>query len=191
MKTFKTLSLFCLIFISGYSCAQSIDGNITLSGLSSKSTLKETTVVDFFKSFKDGTYKIKFSYKADKVNRRGVVLFDMKTTVKLNGKTILQSTRGGWPWLPGDMFVPIEAFDLIPGIQKAGRTLTGGLFDPIAALQTGKTLLSGAVQYPFAVGKGLYGEATGQGKAEDITQQYMQQGIFAVCYTATLGVDFP
>lgn len=63
------------------------------------------------------------------------------------------------------------------GIQKAGRTLTGGLFDPIAALQTGKTLLSGAVQYPFAVGKGVYGEATGQGKAEDITQQYMQQNV--------------
>ena len=63
------------------------------------------------------------------------------------------------------------------GIQKAGRTLTGGLFDPIAALQTGKTLLSGAIQYPFAVGKGVYGEATGQGKAEDITQQYMQQNV--------------
>lgn len=120
MKTLKILSLFCLIFISGYSYAQSIDGNVTLSGLSPKSTLKETTVVDLFKSFKDGTYKIKFSYKAEKVNRRGVVLFDMKTTVKLNGKTILQSTRGGWPWLPGDLFVPIEAFDLIPGIQKAG-----------------------------------------------------------------------
>jgi hypothetical protein len=63
------------------------------------------------------------------------------------------------------------------GIQKAGRTLTGGLFDPIAALQTGKTLLSGAIQYPFAVGKGVYGEATGQGKAEDITQQYMQKNV--------------
>lgn len=121
MKTLKILTLFCLILISGYSYAQSIEGNVTISGLLPKSTLKEATVVDLFKSFKDGIYKIKFSYKADNVNRRGVVLFDMKTTIKLNGQTILQSTRGGWPWLPGDgYFVPIEAFDLIPGIQKVG-----------------------------------------------------------------------
>ncbi len=25
----------------------------------------------------------------------------------------------GWPWLPGDLFVPVEAFDFIPSIQKA------------------------------------------------------------------------
>ncbi len=64
MKTLKLLSLFCLILISGYSYAQSIDGIVTLNGLSPKSILKETTVVD--------------------------------------------------------LFLPIEAFDMIPGIQKAG-----------------------------------------------------------------------
>lgn len=100
--------------------AQTIDGRISISGFPVNGTVKEATVVDLFKSFRDGTYKINFSFKADNVNRRGVVLFDMKTTVKYNGKTILQSTREGWPWLPGDLFVPIEAFDLIPGIQRAG-----------------------------------------------------------------------
>jgi len=48
MKTLKLLSLFCLILISGYSYAQSIDGIVTLNGLSPKSILKETTVVDLF-----------------------------------------------------------------------------------------------------------------------------------------------
>lgn len=119
MKILKIVSFLSLILFSGQCFAQSVDGQVSISGLSSKTALKEATAVDLFKSFKEGKYKINFSYKADNVNKRGVVLFDMKTTVKLNGKTIVQSTRGGWPWLPGDMYVPIEAFDLIPGIQKA------------------------------------------------------------------------
>lgn len=119
MKILKIFSFLSLILFSVNFFAQSVDGQVTISGLSTKTALKENTVVDLFKSFKEGKYKINFSYKADNVNKRGVVLFDMKTTVKLNGKTIHQSTRDGWPWLPGDMYVPIEAFDLISGIQKA------------------------------------------------------------------------
>lgn len=120
MKKITVLFAILILFSLSEIIAQSVDGRVTLSGFPSNGTLTEAKVVDLFKSFKEGKYKINFSYKADNVNRRGVVLFDMKTTVKLDGKIILQSTRGGWPWLPGDMFVPIEAFDLIPGIQKAG-----------------------------------------------------------------------
>ena len=120
MKILTIISFLILTLFSGEFFAQSVDGQVSMTGLSTKTALKEATVVDLFKSFKEGKYKINFSFKADNVNKRGVVLFDMKTTVKLNGKTILQSTRGGWPWLPGDMFVPIEAFDLISGIQKVG-----------------------------------------------------------------------
>ncbi len=118
----KLIILFAILiafFVSEIS-AQTIDGRISISGFPTNGTLKEATVVDLFKSFRDGNYKISFSFKGDNVNRRGVVLFDIKTIVKLNGKSILQSTRGSWPWLPGDLFVPIEAFDLIPGVQKAG-----------------------------------------------------------------------
>ncbi|HNQ81993.1 MAG TPA: hypothetical protein PKM34_00020 [Bacteroidales bacterium] len=120
MKKVSVLFAFLAAFFLTEVSAQTVDGKVTISGFPKGSTLNEATVVDLFKSFRDGKYKINFSYKADNVNRRGVVLFDMKTTVKLDGKIILQSTRGGWPWLPGDMYVPIEAFDLIPGIQKAG-----------------------------------------------------------------------
>lgn len=121
MKMKKIAILFAMMMAISLAeiSAQTIDGRISISGFPVNGTVKEATVVDLFKSFREGTYKINFSFKADNVNRRGVVLFDLKTTVKYNGKTILQSTRGGWPWLPGDMFVPIEAFDLIPGIQKA------------------------------------------------------------------------
>ena len=120
MKILKIITFLSIILISGEFFAQSVYGQVTMSGFPRTAALKETTVVDLFKSFKEGKYKINFSYKAENVNKRGVVLFDMKTTIKFNGKTIHQSTRGGWPWLPGDMFVPIEAFDLIPGIQKVG-----------------------------------------------------------------------
>jgi hypothetical protein len=120
MKKITVLFAIIMAFPLGEISAQAVDGKVAISGFPNGSTLRETTVVDLFKSFRDGKYKINLSFKADNVNRRGVVLFDMRTTVKLDGKTILQSTRGGWPWLPGDMFVPIEAFDLIPGIQKVG-----------------------------------------------------------------------
>jgi len=120
MKNITFLFAILMAFSLGDISAQTVDGKVTISGFPTGSTLKEATVVDLFKSFRDGNYKINFSCKADNVNKRGVVLFDLKTTVKLNGQTVLQSTRGSWPWLPGDMFVPIEAFDLIPGIQKAG-----------------------------------------------------------------------
>lgn len=119
MKILKTIFVLSLVLFSSDFFAQSVNGQVSISGFPKNASLEEVTVVDLFKSFKQDKYKINFSYKADNVNKRGVVLFDMKTTVKLNGKTIHQSTRGGWPWLPGDMYVPIEAFDLIPGIQKA------------------------------------------------------------------------
>ena len=120
MKILKITFILSFILFSSNFFAQSISGQVSLSGFPTKSVIKEATVVDLFKSFKEGSYKINFSFKADQVNKRNVVLFDLKTTIKLNGKTIHQSTRGGWPWLPGDMYVPIEAFDLIPGIQKVG-----------------------------------------------------------------------
>jgi hypothetical protein len=103
--------------------AQKIEGKLTVSGLRSDTRIKQTTVVDIFQAFKDGIYKINFSYKADNVGKRGLVIFDMKTTVKHNGKVISESTRSNWPWIPvpprdAPVFVPIEAFDLISALQK-------------------------------------------------------------------------
>jgi hypothetical protein len=120
MNKITVLFAIVMVFSSGGISAQTVEGKVSISGFPNGSTLKETTVVDFFKSFRDGKYKINFTYKPGDVNERGVVIFDLKTTLKIDGKTVLQSTRGSWPWLPGDLFVPIEAFDLIPGIQRVG-----------------------------------------------------------------------
>lgn len=109
--------MFIAMFTFSNVNAQSVEGGLTLSGFPRDGKIKEAVPVDLFKSFKENKYKIKFTYRASSDIERGIVLFDMKTTVKKDGKTISTTTRKNWPWLPGDMFVPIEAFDVIPALQ--------------------------------------------------------------------------
>ena len=115
----KTTLAFILVAVLTFSTAiaQSVEGGLSISGLPRDGVIQEAVPVDIFKSFKMDKYKIKFNYKASKDIERGIVLFDMKTTLKKDGKTISSTTRKNWPWLPGDMYVPIEAFDLIPSMQ--------------------------------------------------------------------------
>lgn len=113
--------------------AQTIEGKMAVTGFPRNGVIKEVLPGDLFLSFKEGNYKISFSYKAEGMGSRGIVLFDMKTTVKRDGKIIHTSIRKGWPWLPGDMFVPIEAFDVIPALQKhVGDEPVSSLHDPKA-----------------------------------------------------------
>ncbi|MCM4168939.1 hypothetical protein KCTC52924_02640 [Arenibacter antarcticus] len=118
MKTHFKLLIVAFILCSTNSNAQSVEGKLALKGLSRSNTIKQKTPVDLFKAFKEGIYTINFNFKTTNVKSDQIILFDMKTTVKHNGKTISETSRGGWPWIPGDMFVPIEAFDAIPAIQK-------------------------------------------------------------------------
>ena len=106
------------LLTASYSFSQSVEGKLSIKGMMYGKTIKQKTPVDLFKAFKEGVYSINFNFKSTNVGSEGIVLFDMKTTVKHNGKTISETSRGGWPWLPGDMFVPIEAFDAIPAWQK-------------------------------------------------------------------------
>jgi len=95
----------------------SIEGRLSIKGFTN-GEIKQKTPVALFKAFKDGEYTINFNYKSKDLKPDNIILFDMNTTVKYNGKIISQTSRKGWPWIPGDMFVPIEAFDAIPAIQK-------------------------------------------------------------------------
>lgn len=105
--------------------SQKLSGRISVTGFSNGGTIKEQTPVQLFKSFKENKYKIGFSFKGSGLGKDDIVLFDMKTTVKKNGKVIGTSTRPGWPWIPGDMFMPAEAFDFIPMLQKDASRTTG------------------------------------------------------------------
>ncbi len=112
------LTIIVFVLMSSYSFSQSFEGKLSIKGLTKSSTIKQSTPVELFKAFKDGVYSINFNFKSTNVESDGIILFDMKTTVKHNGKTISETSRKGWPWLPGDTFVPIEAFDAIPALQK-------------------------------------------------------------------------
>lgn len=120
LKIMRTTLVFILVAVFTFSTAsaQNVEGSLSINGFPRDGKIKEAVPVDIFKSFKMDKYKIKFNYQASKDIERGIVLFDMKTTVKKDGKTIALSIRKNWPWLPGDMLVPIEAFDLIPSLQS-------------------------------------------------------------------------
>jgi hypothetical protein len=96
----------------------SIEGKLSIKGLTKGYILKEKTPVALFKAFKDGVYSLNFNFKSANVESEGIVLFDMITTLKHNGKTISETSRKGWPLLLGATIVPIEAFDAIPAWQK-------------------------------------------------------------------------
>ena len=119
MKTTKiTLLLTAFLLTASVSFSQSFEGRLSIKGLTKGTVLKQKTPVALFKAFKDGVYSINFNFKSTNVESEGIILFDMKTTVKHNGKTISETSRKGWPWLPGATVVPIEAFDAIPALQK-------------------------------------------------------------------------
>lgn len=137
----KITGILCMMIVLSATAVfgQRIEGKMAVTGFPRDGVIKEVVPVDLFKSFKEGKYKVSFSYKADGMGSRGIVLFDLKTTVKRDGKTIHTSTRKGWPWLPGDLFlpgdifVPIEAFDVIPALQKhVGDVPLSSLHDPKA-----------------------------------------------------------
>lgn len=116
----KIIGILCVMIVLSRTVifAQTIEGKMAITGFPRDGVIKEVVPVDLFKSFKEGKYQVSFSYKAEGMGSRGIVLFDMKTTVKKDGTTIHTSTRKGWPWLPGDMYVPIEAFEVIPTLHS-------------------------------------------------------------------------
>lgn len=135
MKLKKQFCLLLMVFVTFLSVAQKdmisaggqyppqdskplLEGKLYVNGFSRTNTFKEISAVDLFKAFKQEKYKIAFSFKAGGLNEGYIILFNMKTTVKYNGKTISQTSRDGWPWLPGDMFVPAEGFDFIPALEE-------------------------------------------------------------------------
>jgi hypothetical protein len=117
MKSFIYSIVFMLSMFCTTALGQSLSGKLIVEGLGKTTTLKSQEPVALFKNFRDGKHKILFRFK-NISGSEGLVLFQMKTTIIHNGKTIGISSRNDWPWLPGDMYVPVEAFDFIPLLQK-------------------------------------------------------------------------
>lgn len=125
MKIITLCFIACCMICHTEVFSQNITGRMMVSGIDRGAVLKEKTPVQLFKSFKDDRYRINFTFSSKDLPKNGIVLFDMNTTVKLNGKMIGSASRDGWPWLPGDMYVPVEAFDFIPILQKQATRQKG------------------------------------------------------------------
>lgn len=118
MNLMKTKFLTLIFFIGIFTVnAQTIEGGIKISGLPKDGKIKVNQPVDLFKNFRDGLYKIQFSYNAKDINHRNIVLFEVRTTITKDGVVISRTSRKNWPFLPGDMYMPIEFFDVIPALQ--------------------------------------------------------------------------
>lgn len=126
MRTITYIFIFLCCLMSNVSFGQSLSGKLIVEGWAKSTTLKSQEPVALFKNFRDGKHKILFRFKNISGNE-GLVLFQMKTTIIHNGKNIGSSSRNDWPWLPGDMYVPVEAFDFIPLLQKATNKNKGKL----------------------------------------------------------------
>lgn len=126
MRTITYTFIFMCCLMSNVSFGQSLSGKLIVEGWGKSTTLKSQEPVALFKNFRDGKHKILFRFK-NTSDDKDIVLFQMKTTIIHNGKTIGSSSRNDWPWLPGDMYVPVEAFDFIPLLQKATNKNKGKL----------------------------------------------------------------
>lgn len=123
-KTILTASFLFMAF--AIVSAQEFNGNITIKGMPKSQALHYSEPVQLFKAFKENKYPIIFSLNAKSDQ---IIVFDMVTTVKMNGKIISNTSRKNWPWLPGDMYVPVEAFDFIPALQNQSKRTRTGRFE--------------------------------------------------------------
>lgn len=126
MKFFSCLLALMCCLVGTKVMGQTLSGKLSVEGWNKITELKSQEPVSLFKNFRDGKHKILFRFK-NTSGDKGIVLFQMKTTLAHNGKTIETNQRSDWPWLPGDMYVPVEAFDLIPLLQKAANGNKGKL----------------------------------------------------------------
>jgi hypothetical protein len=124
--------------------AISIEGKLLVSGFPRDGRIKQNNFADLYKAFNDGIYKIRFQHKVSGGNAKNLMVYNLKTIVKHDGKTIIESTRNNWPMLQGDILIPIEAFEIVtslPGykhnmhVPNLNATLPKGKYEVILGVE--------------------------------------------------------
>lgn len=100
--------------------AQQASGNILVNNRSKTTLENSLSPVHHFGDFKTGRHKIVFNLKTEGFpttsDGKEVAIIVFETIVKINGKTISQTKGKPLPFFPGEMGMPVEAFDLISPI---------------------------------------------------------------------------
>lgn len=114
----KKIITSAMLFLAFNGFAQLVQGEINIKEQSKiELTSKSNKGVNLFADFRENKYPIHFAFTTTDVplnsDKKEVVQFVFSTTVKKDGKIIGSIKRSPMPFFPGDMFMPIETFDII------------------------------------------------------------------------------
>lgn len=88
MKRFLYVLVIVICSVATTAYGQSISGKLTTEGWSKSIQISSHEPVSLFKNFRDGKHKILFHFKST-AGEKAIVLFQMKTTLIHNGKTVV------------------------------------------------------------------------------------------------------
>ena len=114
----KKHTLFLFIFIQFSALAQLVQGEIKVKEQSKiELQARNNLAVNLYADFRENKYPIQFSFTGNAIplnsEKKMVVQFVLTTTVKKDAKVVGTTKRNPIPFFPGDMFMPVETFDII------------------------------------------------------------------------------
>lgn len=144
MKNIISL-IICLFAFVVTSVAQEVQGKILLNERSeNRIELKVSEPVGLYAQLREKAVAINFVFEGKGLSRTSsgqeVALIWFRTTVKHNGKEIGVGKRDPMPFFPGDMWMPVETFDIISILAggKANAKLSPGKYEVVLeAMPTG------------------------------------------------------
>ncbi|MFN4198372.1 MAG: hypothetical protein ACK4FS_05015 [Flavobacterium sp.] len=118
---------FLILLIANLTLAQTIEGSLSINEKSSFTIeLHSNKAVDLYAGFRNQKYPILFRLQGTDLikndQKQEVVLIAFKTTLRHNGNVIGQVERQPLPFFPGDMWMPVETFDVISLLTKMSDT---------------------------------------------------------------------
>jgi hypothetical protein len=120
MKKITFILLMCAMMPWIGVNAQSSSGNLLINKSSRTKIENPISIVHHFGDFKTGKNKIVFNLETKgfptTTDGKEVAIIVFETIVKSNGRVISQTKGKPLPFFPGEMGMPIEAFDIISPI---------------------------------------------------------------------------
>jgi hypothetical protein len=124
------LSLVFFASVSLVFAQPSVNGKITCND-QSKTTIELTSQhpVDLYAAFRQEKNRLHFIFDGvglqTNANEEAYALIEFTTIIFFNGKQVDIVKRKPFPFFPGDMFMPIETFDMIPSLQQLANKNNG------------------------------------------------------------------
>ncbi len=119
MKKRVGLGIIALL-VSFASFAQRAEGKITVNGASQQTLEGRESIIHHFGDFKTGKHSLVFELKTSDFPKledgKEVAIVQFETIVKVGGKEISRKKSSPLPFFPGEMGMPLEAFEVVSPI---------------------------------------------------------------------------